>query len=136
LRDIQWLDYWRPSGFDRLVKAIEAATGHPSPSRCESPYQPSYMASPTESSWNIEAKSWQIHDHPTLGYSIMLDVNRLTVFDPPRNQIYFTVSALPNRKWVVLRDGRKQKFPIKVYRDGYVANGLSHKGRLLIEWLP
>jgi hypothetical protein len=45
LRDIQWLDYWRPNGFDRLIKAIEAATGRPSSPRRELPYQLSHAPS-------------------------------------------------------------------------------------------
>ena len=44
LRDIQWLDYWLPNGFDRLVKSIEAATGRSSSPRLELPYQPSSTA--------------------------------------------------------------------------------------------
>jgi hypothetical protein len=32
LRDIQWLDYWKPDGFERLVTAIEASR-QPSPVR-------------------------------------------------------------------------------------------------------
>lgn len=37
MRDIQWLDYWRSDGFERLVSAIEAATGHTSAQRTFGP---------------------------------------------------------------------------------------------------
>jgi hypothetical protein len=72
LRDIQWLDYWCPNGFDRLVKAIEAATGRPSSPRRELPYQPSSTA---PSKIDLTGQ-WQGTDG--LKYSIQQAGDRLT----------------------------------------------------------
>ena len=44
LRDLQWLDYWKPNGFEKLIKAIEYQFGSNSAQNPESP-----LSNPTAS---------------------------------------------------------------------------------------
>lgn len=77
---------------------------------------------------------WQFHDHPTSGHRIVLDMDRLTIFDPQGGQTFLSAAGLPDGRWVSL-DGRPGSPPLRLRREGYVA-GLSPSGRLLAEWLP
>jgi hypothetical protein len=47
LRDIQWLDYWRPEGFERLARAIEASREqHPGAQKAPSMSSASFFSAP------------------------------------------------------------------------------------------
>jgi hypothetical protein len=79
-----------------------------------------------------------VHEHPSLKHQVVLDMNKLTVNTPrPEAEVLeYDVRTLPHGQWLVLRNGRGQDLPIRVFRDGYESNGFSPRGRLLIEWLP
>jgi hypothetical protein len=85
----------------------------------------------------IEVEPWQFHEHPSSGHKVFLDMNGLTVHTPQGGMIVFQVPTLPNRRWGVLRDQQGTDLPLRVYRDGYIAEGMySRKGRVIVEWRP